>query len=224
MFSTICVRIWFERYGVPLVAAAIPDNLDRVGSGLTERRGSYKPGMSMRAILDQIVENGGEIMAHNAEPVITKKNQYDYDLMYGYFCETKYRLEACGYHPRGIIRAGGEGAVSRSSEIDRWLVGNYEYANMGTLPQYAWDRVSIQQSQDDLKAAILEARNERAWLCFMCHGYDFGGGETFTGEADLIELLEYCRSIGIDVVTCGYMFDNYGSSRSAEALAAITNG
>ena len=160
-------------------------------------------------------------MQHNASPIVTQDNQYDYDFMYGYFCTSKENLNNAGFHPRGIIRAGGTGAINRSTEIDRWLIGNYEYANMGTLPQYSWDRTSIQQSQANLKAAILAAKNNKTWLRFMCHSYDFGDGETFTGEADLIELLEYINQIGITVVTVGYMFDTFGSNAFEERLKAL---
>lgn len=228
IFDDLCndidsVASLFEQYNSPVCLAAIPDNMNGICSGLTATRGNFTVGMTKKAVMEQVVTNGGEILAHNSAPVITETNQYDYDFMYGYFCTAKQNLNNAGFYPRGIIRAGGTGAINRSTEIDRWLIGNYEYANMGTLPQYNWDRVTIQQSQTDLKNAILAAKNNKTWLRFMCHSYNFDNSNTFTGEADLIELLEYCQTIGIDIVTVGHIFDTYGSTEFKELLLNIQN-
>ena len=226
VFDDLCddvdsVASLFEQYNKPLVLAAIADAMVGKCTFLQETRGNFTPGMTKKDVMTQVVTNGGEIMQHNSSPVVTADSQYDYDFMYGYFCTSKENLNNAGFYPRGIIRAGGTGAINRSTEIDRWLIGNYEYANMGTLPQYNWDRTSIQQSQENLKAAILAAKTNNTWLRFMCHSYDFGNGETFTGEADLIELLDYIDEIGIDVVTVGYMFDTFGSNAFEERLKAL---
>lgn len=227
IFDDLCtdldsVASLFEQYNYPLVVAAIPSHLGVTANALTATRGSFTPGMLMSDVVNQIVTNGGEVMVHNSAPVVTAENQYDYDFMYSYFCNSKQALQAYGYNPRGIIRAGGTGAINRSDEITRWLIGNYEYANMGTqFSQYTWDRTTIQQSQANLKTAILNAKQNNTWLRFMCHSYTFGNGETFTGESDLIELLEYCQEIGIDVVTVGYVFDHYGSNALKEQVNSI---
>lgn len=205
----------FEEHSLPMCIAAIPERLGWTCTELQTDRGSFTPGMLMTEVMDIVVENGGEVLTHNTD-FITADNQYEYEFMHKYFMESKETLESYGYYPRGIIRSGGTGAITTSAEFDRWLVGNYEYADFGTLPQFAWRRTTIQQSQNALKAAILAAQTNRTWLVFMCHDYEFGGGDTFTGESDLEELLTYCESIGIDVVTCGYIFDNYSSSALEE--------
>ena len=226
IFDDLCndvdsVASLFEQYNYPLVLAAIPDAMGGVCNYLQTTRGNFTPGMTKKAVMQQVVANGGEIMQHNSAPTVTETSQYDYDFMFGYFCTSKENLNNSGFYPRGIIRAGGSGAINRSTEIDRWLIGNYEYANMGTLPQYSWDRTTIQQTQANLKAAILAAKNDKTWLKFMCHSYTFGNGETFTGEDDLIELLEYIKEIKIPVVTCSYMFDHFGSTAFEERLKAL---
>ena len=230
IFDDLCddldsVASLFEEYNYPLVVAAIPNNLGKSATALTSTRGNFTPGMIMTDVVKQIVLNGGEVMTHNSAPVVTAENQYDYDFMYSYFCGSKQALQAYGFNPRGIIRAGGTGAINRSDEITRWLIGNYEYGNMGTqFQQYTWDRTTIQQSQSVLKSLILDAKNNRTWLRFMCHSYVFGNGDTFTGESDLIELLQYCSSININVVTCAYMFDHFGSSAFEQRIAALEGG
>lgn len=225
IFDDLCddvdsVASIFEQYSYPVCLAAIPDNMNGICSGLSATRGNFTVGMTKKAVMEQVITNGGEILTHNSSPVITETSQYDYDFMYGYFCTAKQNLNNAGFYPRGIIRAGGTGAINRSTEIDRWLIGNYEYGNMGTLPQYNWDRVTINQSQSALKDLILDAKTNSTWLKFMCHSYTFDGGQTFTGEADLIELLEYCQSIGIPIVTCAYIFDHFGSSVFEEFMSS----
>ena len=211
----------FAEYGYPLVLAAIPERLDYTASGLSAASGDYTVGMSMRDVMAQVVADGGEIMVHN-EDVITADNQTDFDTMYRYFIRNKSNLEAAGFHPRGILRAGGTGAIARSAEIDRWLIGNYEYANMGTLPQYAWDRTNSNIGLAAMKSAIDEAFANHTWLRFMCHGLDaYNTGEAMSDESKLREILTYCQTKGIGVVTCAYIFDHYVSSALEERIKAL---
>ena len=215
----------FAEYGYPLCLAAIPSRLDNIASGLDAPKGDYAPGMAMREVMAQAVSDGGEILTHNSSPVVTEDSQYDADFMYAYFIQSKRSLEKAGFHPRGIIRAGGANAVSRSAEIDRWLVGNYEYANMGTLPQYSWDRTNTNIGMAAMKAAIDSAAASHTWLRFMCHGLDANGsGEALGSEALLREILDYCGTAGVEVVTCAYMFDQFGSSALEERIKALEAG
>ena len=210
----------FEEYGVPLCVAAIPEKLDNIATGVAEARGSYAAKMSMREIMQQVVALGGEIMAHNTD-VITEESQYDYEYMYAHVVNCKKSLETAGFKPCGFIRAGGEGAVSSSDEIQRWLAGNFVYSNQGTLPQYSLERVSINQSLDEIKATMDACAEGKTWVRFMCHGYDFGNGETFASEDDLRAILDYAQERGLGIVTYAHMFANYGSTEHGEAMSKI---
>ena len=207
----------FEEFGVPICIAAIPEKLDNVASGLSETRGSYTPNMFMREVMQKAVVLGGEVMAHNVD-VITMENQYNYEFMYSHVINCKNSLEAAGFAPRGFIRAGGEGAVNNSAEIERWLIGNFEYSNQGVLPQYAQERVTINQSIDAIKAIIDSCKANKTWVRFMCHGYAYGGGTTFANENDLREILTYAQGADVSIVTYAHMFDNFGSTRFDELL------
>lgn len=218
----------FEQYGYPLCVSAIPDNLGRTGDGLSTTRGNFTPGMNMLDIVNQIVANGGEVFAHNTEVIGYDEDRFNYDFMYNYYIETKKTLESNGFKIRGLISSGGTAhdgsAVARGTEEQNlWLIGNYEYGSGGSLPQYSTytQRTTINQSVEDIKAVILDAYTNHKWIPFMCHSYTFGGGITFTGESDLIEILDYIDSLQIPVVTYAYMFDHYGSTEFEERLSAL---
>lgn len=205
----------FEEYGFPIVLAAIPARENAVANGLSQTRGNFTPGMTMKSICLQVVANGGEIMAHNPRAINTEL-QWDKDFMYEYFIGTKKKLESWGLNIRGIIRAGGEDQLSFSPEIDRWLISNYEYSNMSeNFANHNIQRITINQSIENLKTAIGNAAENKSWVRIMAHDYDYGGGETFTGESDLREILDYCKTSGISVVTYSYMFDRFGTSELA---------
>lgn len=208
--------IFEEEYNYKMGIAAIPSRLDVTATYLQTTRGHYTPGMKMRDIMARVVANGGEIMTHNSSPVVTVDNQNDFDFMYGYFVKSRQQLENAGFNIRGLIKAGGDGAINATPQIEKWLIGNYEYSNMGAADNYNKDRVSINQPIADIKAAILDAYTNNKWLRFMCHGYAFGEGQTFTGEADLREILDYCQELGITVCTYADMFDAFSSSELLE--------
>ena len=228
-----CWRDWdsiaslFEQYNCPLCVSVIPDNLGIVCSALQETRGNFTPKMLMSDVIKQVVANGGEVFAHNLEVIGMDVDRFDYEFMYNYYVTTKRSLEANGFTVRGLIGSGGTAhdgsAVARNTrEQQLWLVGNYEYGSSGTLPQYRQytERTTINQSVANIKAVIQDAHANHKWVRFMCHSYTFGNGETFTGEADLIEILEYVQSLGIPVVTYGYMFDRFKSSALEERIKA----
>ena len=116
------------------------------------------------------------------------------------------------------MKAGGKGAVSGTKEIERWLIGNYDYSNMGMADNYNQTRISIQKSNKKIRELLQEAYDQKKWIKFMVHGYKFGQDKTFRGEGDLRIILSSCREIGIPVVTYAYMFDTYGSSEYLEAV------
>ncbi|MBR6424478.1 MAG: hypothetical protein IKS29_00810 [Oscillospiraceae bacterium] len=202
----------FEEYGYPLGVAAIPENLGRTANGLSQSRGSFTPGMGMPQVVNQILANGGEVFAHN-DPWVTETNQWDYAFMYDYFVSCKQKLEAAGFHPRGILRAGGTGRLHDSDEIQRWLVGNYEYSDMGSsLPQYMFDRIAtVNAPFSTIQSQIRAAKANKQWLRFGGHSFQYQS-DSFTREEDLAAILQCCQDEGVEVVTFGYMVDHFGSN------------
>ena len=209
----------FEQYQMPLCLAAIPAKMSQRATWLEQTRGSFTPNMLKSEIMRVVVSNGGEILAHNTAPVVNVTNQYDYDFMYGYFVKCKKAIEEEGFRVRGIIRAGGTGAISGTPEIERWLIGNYEYSNIGSAENYNKDRININQPLNDLKAAIQDAYTNHTWLRIMGHGYGAEHlGDYLPDEAALEAILDYCNTLGITVCTYAYIFDNFSSSAFLESL------
>ena len=202
----------FEEYNFPIGAAMIPSKLTSICNGLSQDSGSYTVGMTVKEVSDKIVELGGEIMSHNSA-VVNITNQYDYDFMYNYFVKTKRTLENNGYNIRGIIRAGGDGAISHTPQIERWLIGNYEYSNIGTAINYAQDRVNIGQGVAYMKTQIDNAIANNGWCKVMCHGLADETGSLAVSETDLRAILDYCVERNIAVVTYADIFDNFSSSK-----------
>lgn len=205
----------FEEFSMPLCLAAIPSMLFLKGNGLSAARGNFTVGMTMKQVCDQVVANGGEIMAHNAD-VVTATNQYDYDFMYDYFVTTRKKLEASGYTVRGLIRAGGSGFILKSKESEKWAEAFYEYSDFGYSVNHSIERENINQPIATIKTIIDTAVANNQWIQFYGHDYNYGGGTTLTNEADLREILQYCVTAGITVVTYSYIFDNFSSSWLAE--------
>lgn len=204
----------FAEFNFPMGVAAIPGNLGRKMTGLQSPSHGYDTNMSALEVCQRIVELGGEIMAHNG-PYITSTNQYDYDFMYNHFVTTRKKLEEAGFIVRGLIRAGGVPSdISPDKKIlDKWLIGNYEYSNLGTLPQFRQDRFTIEQTISALKTKCDWLKNNHKWQGVMCHTlYEEGDSEHITASK-LRELLQYITDINLNVVTYAYINDHFGSSK-----------
>lgn len=219
----------FETYNFPVCVSAIPDNIMRKCDGLSATRGNFTPGMNMIDVVNQIVSNGGEVLAHNTEVIGVESDRFDFDFMNRYYVRTKKDLTNLGYAVRGLIGSGGTAhdgseVARQTKEQDLWMVGNYEYGTSGSLPQYygLCQRTNINVPVSDTKAAILDAYTNHTWVKFMCHSYRYtGGGDAFV-EADLIEVLDYCQSLGIPVVTYAYMFDHFATTELAEQIRILS--
>lgn len=227
----------FAEYGVPLCVAAIPENLDNKASGLASASQGYDPNMTMLEIMNKIVEYGGEIMTHGSTP-ITDNNQTDNDFMRKYFVTSKETLENAGYKVRGLIRVGNSGTLvaSKPSErIEEWLVGSYDYSNMGDNvdpavenPYYMADNYAVNRvlfsntSVAAIKAQIDAAKESPRWLIYGGHQVSGEGSAADFPAASLREILDYCVNNNVRVVTWAYVFDHYASSVQANKTPAIT--
>ena len=226
----------FAEYGFPLCVAAIPERLNQTAAGLAEEKFGFTPHMSMVQVLNKIVANGGEIFTHGIYP-ITDTNQQDENFMRQHFIESKQALEAAGYNIRGFIRVGASGNITPakpSKIIEQWLIGSYDYSNMGNnaidngyhmADNFSVNRQLISASNNvtvaTIKSAIDDAVIHPTWLVYGGHQIKaIGNSEPDVTEANLREILAYCAEKHINVVNWAYVFDNYGSSQLGSKLDA----
>ena len=200
----------FAEFNYPLCISAIPQHLNNMASGLKTASNGFETGMRMKAIMQKVVENGGEIFSHNID-VVTIENQYDYDFMYSYFTNNKKILTDNGFNVRGLIKAGGEGAIDKTTEIEKWLLLNYDYSNQGTAVNYSHDRIYLNQPVNTIKNIISDAITNKKWI--QLYGHTLTGQEGYISESNLREILQYCKDNNVDIVTYSYIFDNYSSTK-----------
>ena len=209
----------FKGYNYPICVGAMPSFMYATANGLSETTNGYTVGMTMPALLAKIVENGGEIMVH-PDGYVTTINQDDYDNMYQCFVGDKEAIESYGFTVRGYVRHGGiDNIANGTPQIERWLIGNYEYGNQGTAVNFNLGRHSIADTLDNLKAKVDAAVAANGWLRFMCHNFDTTSPNGVSEET-LVALLNYIQSIsGVNVVTYATMFDTFSSSQFLESIS-----
>ena len=200
----------FAEFNYPLCISAIPQYLNNTASGLKTASNGFETGMKMKAIMQKVVENGGEIFSHNVD-VVTIENQYDYDFMYNYYTNSKKILTDNGFNVRGLIKAGGEGAINSTIEIEKWLILNYDYSNQGTAINYSHNREYLNKPVNTIKNIISNAITNKRWVQF--YGHTLSGQEGYISESNLREILQYCKDNNVDIVTYSYIFDNYSSTK-----------
>ena len=210
----------FKGYNFPICVGATPSFMYATASGLSEPSNGYTVGMSMPDLLAKIVEDGGEIMVH-PDGLVTASNQDDYDAMYDYFVSDKEKIESYGFSVRGQVRHGGSGIVTGTPQIEKWLIGNYEYGNNGTADNYNLQRIDINQTLANLKAAVDNAVANKTWLRFMCHSLDSSLSANAVSEEILTGLLDYIAGLNVDVVTYAAVFDDKKSSVLLEYLNSV---
>lgn len=180
---------------IPLCVATPPSSLVMKSSTI-----------SMREVLDKVVENGGEVLAHHAQQM-TQEMLDDYDTCFEHFVTTKMVLENCGYDVNGIILAGGTGMVTGSPISDMWIRSYYLYSDLYGEPEYAEPYFHARQSLVNLgafekaKERIQTAIANNEWLVMYLHDWnDFP-------EEELIKLLDWVNEQGIEVNTYKQVYD-----------------
>lgn len=210
----------FEEHGFPLCVAAIPSQLQNIANGLQSAKGSYTTGMAMSEVLNTIVSLGGEVLSHNSL-AITEDNEHDYNVMYDYFVQSKKSLEEAGYTVNGIVRAGGTGAIVGDEQIERWLIGNYAYSNMGVSRQYTLERIGLSNGVASIINHIDSALEKNEWKRFC--GHTLNGTETNVNETNLRTILDYCVEKNIAVVTYSAIFDEFAYDDHSNDISLLND-
>lgn len=182
---------------IPLCVAAPPTSLTM---------NSSVGNLSMRQVLDNVVEAGGEVLVHHGQQM-TQAMLDDYDTCFEHFVTAKKVLEDCGYDINGIILAGGTGQVLASPISDMWIRSYYLYSDLYGESKYAEPYNHERQSLVNLgtfekaKSRIETAIANNEWLVMYMHDWnDFP-------EEELIKLLDWINEHGIEVNTYKQVYD-----------------
>ena len=163
------------------------------------------------------VDNGGEIVCHDAVP-ITNDNVDDFDKLYQYFYLNKKELEHYGFKVRGIFKAGGSGVInSRDERIDSWATYLYDYGDQFgyAFPYFKQRRILEYMSGDeDMDNELDNAFANNDYLIFSTHEL------TETSEARFNHLLsrlsKYTRGVDYEFVTPSQVYDMLVSKQQKE--------
>lgn len=196
----------FINKNVPLGCATIPSNVDA----------------TKLAILENVVANGGEILAHyNASPT---ESSPDSEWL---ACtrDIKYALNQMGFDVYGIIRANNTETLTDKGEKYCRLYFDYANSNMGKSLQYQLPRTlmgGFASLQDFLDRIDQDA------LVNGIHAFGFHGlsqaGESWITNENMEAIIDYINSKGnCEIVTYKYLFDTFGSNDFEERLLALEN-
>lgn len=173
----------FEEYQIPLCIAAITEHFYYPGSKGEETR---------LEVCHRVVENGGEILAHDGE-ALTQELLDDFPTKYKHFYKDKKYLEAYGFDVQGIILAGGEGQVVGSSKSDAWIRTHFNYSDLYGVEEmgepYYHKRYWLLNYKDNYQEIIQEAIENKQWVSFFFH--EFAEVE----EGKMREILQYVSEL-----------------------------
>lgn len=213
----------FKDYNVPLCIALPPTALNTICNGLSSDSNGFSVGMTVKNVAKQVVINGGEVLSHGFT-VITENNYLDDSVMKSVFYDEKIKLENEGFTIKGIIANGGTGALYPRTNptlyqdaFEKWLLPYYNYSDVyGVTENYNHQRFYWGTTEENCKTQILNAKNNKKWVSFMCHTLANEGG--YGNETMLRNLLNYCKEIGVEVVTYNTIHSKFASSKLEQLI------
>lgn len=198
--ETGALHTLFTTQNIPYYIAAIPESM--------KCNIPYEGGRTTNlAICRMCVKNGGELLVHNGEP-ITADNVDSYDKLFDYFVRTKEELKAYGFNIRGLILAGGTGAIQTDPRIDRWASAYYDFTDRFGVgyPYGGTSRTGLQYVET---SAIDELVND------VCVNHNYRFIMTHTAEEKAVEnfnhliqqLSNYTRGVDYEFITPSQLYD-----------------
>lgn len=209
----------FHEKGVPLSSATIVTSLNATYSGETR---------SVKDILNLIVADGGEILAHyngnladegysdGTHEFLTTESDWLSKTR-----DVKKALEEKGFDVRGLIRAD---YTQKNSEMGEKICRKYfEYADdVGISTQYNLKRTffNTYTDLDSIKAKI-DVQASTAGF----YPYCFHGTETLASIENLTEIIDYIIAKGDSVAFATYasVYDSIGTTVLEKRLSALEN-
>ena len=193
----------FHTKNEPMGAATIPSNINE----------------THQATLEQIVEDGGEILGHySASPTEESSDQTWYNCTGA----VKKALEEKGFVVRGLIKANQ--TASSTNKGQKYCQLYYDYADnhLGKTTQFNLPR-TLMLTFDSL--AAFKARIDELENVNGIHAFGFHGGREdeawITSEA-MGEIIDYINGkSNCEITTYSALFDAFGSTVMAEKIKTL---
>lgn len=208
----------FISKNTPLCIAAIPSFLGNLVQNSNH-------GKTIKEVLDAVVKNGGEILAHGGGTFSTALTADSTDEDYYHtIVDSKKVLTKAGYEINGIITIGGGATAPDYEKCVKIMRPYYRYSDYyghktGVI-QYDHERLGCYGlTLENLKAKVDECVLNKSWLVLFWHN---------TNEITLDNmsaLIDYINTVNAEIITYKDLHDRFGSSkleRRIKALGSVT--
>ena len=204
----------FKSKNVPLSSATLVNTLNNIYT-------QYNPQetRTVKTILNDIVSNNGEILAHYAYDLYETSS---YDEWNTHVRDVKIKLENEGFNIRGLIRANSTAYNTEKGEEYCRLYFDYS-DGVGKSTQYNLKRkffIGV-NSLNDMKSYIDDCCNKKGIFPFCFHGNR--SDEPLATTENLSLIIDYINSKGdkAKITTYEYVYDNLGTTKLEKRLIAL---
>lgn len=204
----------FISKNTPLCIGAIPSFLRNLVQNSNH-------GTTIKEVLDAVVENGGEVLAHGggtfSKALTAESTDKDY---YHTIVDSKKVLTSAGYEINGIITIGGGATAPDYGKCVKIMRPYYRYSDYyghktGVI-QYDHERLGCYGlTLDKLKEKVNECVTNKSWLVLFWHN---------TNEITLDNmsaLIDYINTVNAEIITYKDLHDRFGSSKLEQRLKAL---
>ncbi len=201
-------------YNLPYYIAAIPSNAKRCVIG--------DPYHTNLDYMKMCVDNGGEIITHNASAII-ESNANDFDFLYRYFYQSKKELEFYGFSPKGIYKAGDTNAIdTNTKQYESWTSYFYNFGDLfsptNTYP-YRMERQCLEWlTEANIDALVTKICVNHEPVNFFTHSNESDNEFAYLME----KLSEYTRGVDYEFITPSQLYDMIMSSQSSSDITIDT--
>lgn len=204
----------FTEYNIPYYMAVIP-----VRAKFCVTDAPYHTNLDY---MQMCVDNGGEIVVHNAD-AISASNANDFDFLYQYFCKQKEELEFYGFSPKGIYKAGATNAIdTNTAQYEAWVSYYYNFSDLFS-PTNAYPYRMERQCLEWLTEANIDALVTK-----ICVNHEPVNFFTHSNEGDarfaylMEKLSEYTEDTDYEFVTPSELYEIIMSSSSSSDITVDT--
>ena len=202
----------FAELNIPLSSATIIDKLNTTYQTSSGNK-------TVKEILDLIVANGGEVLAHYNGSLNDSSSDSDWLKATR---EVKKTLTQNGYDVRGLIRA--DSTSNGSYKGEKYCRLYFDYSDgVGSSPQYDIKRWFLMGTTtlEGMKAYIDQCVERPGFYPIAFHGNR--GDEPMATTENMMEVIKYIKSLGdnVEITTYRNVYDRFASSVLENRLSVV---